>query len=85
MSKSHNLAANFAKISPQMGLQSELMSVAARHNNGFFFRPLTAPALSAFQDHPVSEAAEDQGASAESDRGLWPADGHVLHGKRGTS
>lgn len=35
------------------------------------------------QDHPLPEAAEDQGAAAESDRGLWSADGHVLHGEGG--
>lgn len=49
-----------------------------------YLRPLTLLSLSASQDHPVPEAAEDQGAAAESDRGLWPADGHVLHGERGT-
>lgn len=36
-----------------------------------------------WQNHPVPEATEDQGAAAESDRGLWPADGHVLYGERG--
>lgn len=51
---------------------------------GSYLRPLTPLPFSASQNHPVPEAAEDQGAAAESDRGLWPADGHVLHGERGT-
>lgn len=45
--------------------------------------PDPAPYSSASQDHPVPEAAEDQGAAAESDRGLRAADGLVLHGERG--
>lgn len=56
----------------------------ARHNTGFYLQPLTLLPFSASQNYPVPEAAEDQGAAAESDRGLWPANGHVLYGERGT-
>lgn len=41
--------------------------------------------LSTSQNHPVPEAAEDQGAAAEGDGGLWTADGHVFQGKGGTN
>lgn len=48
-----------------------------------FFKKYICTSL-ASQDHPIPEAAEDQGTPPESDGGLWPADGHVLHGERGT-
>lgn len=67
----------------QTSSQQAVSSAAARHNMTVFLPPLTRLAFSFFQNHPVSEAAEDQRAAAESDRGLWPADGHVLHGERG--
>lgn len=55
----------------------------ARHNTSIYLQPLTLQTFFVSQNHPVPEAAENQGAAAESDRGLWPADGHVLHGERG--
>ena len=61
-----------------------LINVAVRHHTRFLLRPLTLLVFSASQNHPVPEASEDQGAIAESDRGFWPADGHVLYGERGT-
>lgn len=45
--------------------------------------PNAADVSTLLQDHTVSEAAEDQRASAKSHRGLWSADGPLLYGEGG--
>lgn len=64
--------------------ESVFIRVAAKPHIQSLHRSLTLPLCFVSQNHPVPEAAEDQGAAAESDWGLWPADGHVLHGEGGT-
>lgn len=63
--------------------QCVLVKVAAKRHISFFYQLLTPLPLPASQNHPVPETAEDQRAAAESDWGLWSADGHVLYGERG--